>query len=39
MARKWRSEQVDSLDTWGIPYDDASLLVQLRKSKKKVKIK
>jgi hypothetical protein len=36
MTKKWHSEQVESLDTWGIPYDEASLLEKLRKSKKKM---
>jgi hypothetical protein len=37
MTRKWRSEEVESLGTWELPYDEASLLENLRKSKKKMK--
>jgi hypothetical protein len=37
MTRKWRSEEVESLNTWELPYDEANLLQKLRKSKKKVK--
>jgi hypothetical protein len=36
MARKWHSEEVEPLGTWELPYEEASLLEKLRKSKKKM---
>jgi hypothetical protein len=35
MAKKWRSEEIEPLGTWELPYEETSLLEKLRKSKKK----
>jgi len=36
MAKKWRTEMVEPLGTWELPYEETSLLEKLRKSKKKI---
>jgi len=36
MAKKWRTEMVEPLGTWELPYEETSLLEKLRKSRKKM---
>jgi hypothetical protein len=36
MAKKWRTEMVEPLGIWELPYEETSLLEKLRKSRKKM---
>jgi hypothetical protein len=34
VVKKWRSEQVESLNSWNLPYEDVNILERMKRGKK-----